>query len=73
MNNERMIDAYFLNNIRIDFEPVGRIKGAELQLLVNNIFNAKYESNAYGGNWFEDKELKRPGHITFRRQDRTSC
>ena len=54
MNNERMIDPYFVNNIRIDFEPAGRIKGAELQLLVNNIFNSKYESNAYGGNWFED-------------------
>jgi iron complex outermembrane receptor protein len=21
---------------------------------VNNVFNAEYESNAYGGNWFED-------------------
>jgi iron complex outermembrane recepter protein len=55
MNSERMIDPYLVNNIMIDFEPETKhIRGAELQLLVNNIFNAKYESNAYGGNWFED-------------------
>ncbi len=55
MNSERIIDPYFVNNVRIDFVPVAlSMKGAELQLLVNNIFNTKYESNAYGGNWFED-------------------
>ncbi len=55
MNNERIIDPYFVNNVRIDFVPVAlSLKGAELQLLVNNIFNTEYESNAYGGNWFED-------------------
>ena len=54
MNPERMIDPYFVNNLRIDFEPViPKIKGAEFQLLVNNIFNNLYESNAYGGNWYE--------------------
>ena len=25
-----------------------------LQVLVNNEFNNMYESNAYGGNWYED-------------------
>lgn len=55
MNSERLIEPYFVNSARIDFEPVsGRLKGTGLQLLVNNIFNTKYESNAYGGNWFED-------------------
>jgi len=55
MNNERMIDPYFINNIRIDFNPViGKIKGTQLQMLVNNLFNVEYESNAYGGNWYED-------------------
>ncbi len=55
MNNERMIDPYFINNIRIDFNPViGKIKGTQLQMLVNNLFNTEYESNAYGGNWYED-------------------
>lgn len=55
MNSERMLDPYFFNNVMIDLEPeIKHLKGASLQLLVNNIFNAKYESNAYGGNWFED-------------------
>ena len=55
MNPERMIDPYFVNNLRIDFEPViPKIKGAEFQLLINNIFNNLYESNAYGGNWYEN-------------------
>ncbi len=55
MNSERTIDPYFVNNVRIDFNPVIKhIDRIELQLLVNNIFNIKYENNAYGGNWFED-------------------
>jgi len=55
MSPERMIDPYFINNLRFDFRPVpGRIRNAELQLLINNVFNKKYESNAYGGNWYED-------------------
>ena len=55
MDSERMLDPYFLNNLMIDIEPgTKHIRGASIQLLVNNIFNAKYESNAYGGNWYED-------------------
>jgi iron complex outermembrane recepter protein len=55
MNRERMVDPYFFNNLLIDLEPeTTRLKGLNLQLLLNNIFNAKYESNAYGGTWSED-------------------
>ncbi len=55
MNSERMIDPYFVNNMRIDFNPaIQRIKDTGFQLLIYNIFNRKYESNAYGGNWYED-------------------
>lgn len=55
MNEERSIDPYLVNNLRIDFSPVIRnIKGLDLQLMVNNIFNEIYENNAYGGNWYED-------------------
>ncbi len=55
MNSERMLHPYFFNNALIDIEPETKhLKGASLQLLVNNIFNTKYENNAYGGNWFED-------------------
>jgi iron complex outermembrane recepter protein len=55
MSSQRMLAPYFVNNLRIDIEPeVKKIKKTELQILVNNIFNNKYESNAYGGNWYED-------------------
>jgi iron complex outermembrane receptor protein len=55
MNNDRSIDPYFVNNIRFDVRPeLKNYKGLELQLMVNNIFNEKYENNAYGGTWYED-------------------
>ena len=55
MNESRSIDPYLLNNIRLDFTPAVRhTENFELQLLVTNIFNEKYENNAYGGNWYED-------------------
>jgi iron complex outermembrane receptor protein len=54
MNRERMLDPYFVNNLRISYEPVIRkLKGVEFQVFINNIFNSEYESNAYGGNWYE--------------------
>jgi len=44
-----------LNNLRFDFNPkIPPVNNTEFQILVNNIFNHRYESNAYGGNWFED-------------------
>ncbi|NSW94741.1 MAG: TonB-dependent receptor [Bacteroidales bacterium] len=59
MSRDRMIDPYFVNNVRIDFEPrSGKIKGTEIQFFINNILNNKYESNAYGGNWYEDGNEK---------------
>jgi len=55
MDSKRMLDPYFHNNLMIDIDPgTKHIRGASIQLLVNNIFNSKYESNAYGGNWYED-------------------
>ena len=59
MSNERMIDPYMVTNLRLDFRPVIRIiKSTDIQLIVNNIFNTEYESNAYGGNWYEDGNEK---------------
>ncbi|MCU0460724.1 MAG: TonB-dependent receptor [Bacteroidales bacterium] len=59
MSKERMIDPYFVNNVRISYEPaIRKIKGVEFQVLINNIFDAEYESNAYGGNWYEGGEEK---------------
>jgi len=55
MSNERAIDPYFVNNLRIDLTPhIRNIKEAEFQFLINNFLNNMYESNAYGGNWYEN-------------------
>ena len=55
MDQERMIDPYFVNNIRLDYEPgLKKLRGLQFQILINNIFNEVYESNGYGGNWYED-------------------
>jgi iron complex outermembrane receptor protein len=50
MSTERMLDPYFVNNLRIDFNPrIPAIRGVDFQLLINNVFNSEYVSNAYGG------------------------
>jgi iron complex outermembrane receptor protein len=55
MDSERALGPYFVNNLRIDYNPdIKNLKGFELQLLINNILNHSYESNGYGGNWYED-------------------
>jgi len=55
MSQERKIDSYLVNNLRFDYEPVIKsMKGVVLQFQVNNILNGQYESNAYGGNWYEN-------------------
>ena len=58
-NNERSIDAYFINNISLDYMfRLPKLKDIKLQLLVNNIFDTEYENNAYGGYWLEQGEEK---------------
>jgi iron complex outermembrane receptor protein len=55
MNSDRMIDPYLVNNIRMEYAPmINKIKSVDIQLFINNIFNNKYENNAYGGNWYEN-------------------
>jgi len=55
MNSDRMLDPYFVSNVIAGFSPgIKSLKDMSVQLTVNNIFNSRYESNAYGGNWFED-------------------
>ncbi|GAA4802932.1 TonB-dependent receptor [Olivibacter ginsenosidimutans] len=47
-DQERSLDAFFVNNLRLSYQL--RFKGVKhigLSLLVNNIFNEKYESNGY--------------------------
>jgi iron complex outermembrane receptor protein len=59
MSSDRRIDSYFINNLRIDMKPKLRnLRELQFQFLINNLFNEIYESNAYGGNWYEDGEEK---------------
>ncbi|PID92244.1 MAG: TonB-dependent receptor [Bacteroidetes bacterium] len=55
MNEDMKIDAWFVNSLRFDY-PL-QIKGLGtlgLHFQVNNLFNALYANNAYGGTWWSD-------------------
>jgi iron complex outermembrane recepter protein len=59
-NNDRNLDAYFVNNIRIDFTHNWKfVKNMTFQVLINNAFNTEYESNAWvyryytGGDYYK--------------------
>jgi iron complex outermembrane receptor protein len=55
MSSERMLSPYFVNSLRFDINPaVKTVRNTEFQFVINNLLNAEYESNAYGGNWYED-------------------
>ena len=47
-NNNRSLDAFFVNDLRINYslKPKG-FKNMTLSLLLNNLFNTEYESNGY--------------------------
>ncbi|MEA4852161.1 MAG: TonB-dependent receptor [Paludibacter sp.] len=47
-SDERSIDAYFVNNLSLKYAlKLQKLRGIDFQLLVNNLFNTKYETNAY--------------------------
>jgi iron complex outermembrane receptor protein len=55
MSENRIINPYFVTNIFAGYKI--NLKGSDefmLRLMVNNLFNATYENNAYGGMWVED-------------------
>lgn len=47
-NEARKLDAFFVNNLRLNYSfKLKGVKAVEVGLLVNNIFNELYESNGY--------------------------
>jgi iron complex outermembrane receptor protein len=53
-SNDRKLDPYFVNNLRLGYIfKLKGIKSLQLNLLINNLFDAKYESNGYGYSWYE--------------------
>jgi iron complex outermembrane receptor protein len=55
MSSARTIDPYFVSNLSASY-GIEMKKAGELtfRFMVNNLFNARYENNAYGGMWSED-------------------
>ena len=55
MNRNRTIDPYFISSLSAAY-GIALKKTGELtfRFMVNNLFNAQYENNAYGGMWAED-------------------
>jgi iron complex outermembrane receptor protein len=59
MSEQRKLDPYFVNNIQLDYSFLLKSKQElSLRFNVNNIFNNKYSSNAYGGVWYEQEDEK---------------
>jgi iron complex outermembrane receptor protein len=47
-SDDRSLDAYFVNNLKVDYSfPTKLFKEVALHLMVNNLFNEEYESNAW--------------------------
>jgi len=47
-SDKRSLDPYFVNNLKVDYSFSGQLfDEIQLHLMVNNIFNEKYESNAW--------------------------
>ncbi|KYG83290.1 TonB-dependent receptor [Roseivirga echinicomitans] len=52
-NENRKIDAFFINDFRVNYSiKPSFVKELTLNLLVNNIFNVEYESNGYTFGYF---------------------
>ena len=47
-STERMLDAYFVNNLRFNYRFENKpIKSVEMQFIINNLFNVHYETDAW--------------------------
>ena len=47
-NGDRVLDAYFVNNLKMDYSlKTGLFNTITIHLLVNNLFDEEYESNAW--------------------------
>ncbi|WP_291856874.1 TonB-dependent receptor [Marinilabilia sp.] len=50
----RKLDAYLVNDLQFGWSLFPKsLKQIDLQLTIHNVLDHEYESNAYGGNWYE--------------------
>jgi len=64
-SNDRKLDAYLVNNLKFDYTFTQKLfKEVKMGLLVNNIFNEEYESNAWVYSYlYEGKRNKMDGYF----------
>ena len=64
-NDGRKLDAYFVNNLKFDYQIKQNLfKSVKINLLINNVFNEEYESNAWVYSYFyEGKRHKMDGYF----------
>lgn len=60
----RSIDPYFVNDLRLSYliDGITLLNGVTATLMVNNLFNRRYESNGYTFGWIEDGQ---PVHYNY--------
>lgn len=60
-SDTRSLDSYFVNNIRLGYTlKVKGLKEIGLGLLINNILNEKYESNAWVYSYYQQPDANSP-------------
>ncbi|MCL2651103.1 MAG: TonB-dependent receptor [Candidatus Azobacteroides sp.] len=60
-SNDRSLDAYFVNNLRLGYTfHVKNLKSLKLSAVVNNLFNEKYESNAWVYSYYQQPDAGNP-------------
>lgn len=58
-SSERMLDAYFVNNVLINYSFSTRFTNeVSIQLMANNILNEEYETNAWVYRYYEGNDHK---------------
>ena len=64
-SDDRKLDAWFVNNLKVEYVvPQNVFKEVKLHLLVNNLFDTEYESNAWVYSYFSGNErLKMDGYF----------
>ncbi len=63
---DRQLDAYFINNLQLDYHLFPqKMQRISFQLLINNLFDLKYENNAYGGASFFENGANKPIEETW--------
>ncbi|SFD82869.1 TonB-dependent receptor [Thermophagus xiamenensis] len=54
-SDERKLDAWFVNDLQFNWKLNPKpFKSIGLQFTIHNVLDHEYESNAYGGNWYEE-------------------